>query len=390
VNKLLPILFSLLATTTVEAQNIGIGSSTATRAKLEVVGVAGAGNTSAIFGSEGAGISLQTNWPTIGFNQYRDNPAGTGKYMASGYAASQYFDPASGTMVIDMLNAGALNTNTPVGYRAMTLTPIGIGIRTGSVSASLTVARGDGVDGTAVFAGATHWTHFNYSTDEHTYIRSGTNNGAVYVNNLVPNGNILIGSGATKVMFGYGYGSAPPATVYLVTGQFGDDFGLTNEYNHVWSQHGVWYANPDQVVLFFKYNGAQKGHWLQNGGFYVPMSDARLKKDIVGLEPVLQKLKNLNPVSYTMINDNPEQKRSIGFIAQEVKPLFPNLVRVVNNHARKGVQHDDLHTMNYMSMNVVAIKALQEQYQQIQLLEQELESLSQVLQQLDRESSSKK
>ena len=50
------------------SQNIGIGITNPTRAKLEVSGVSGSGATSAIFGTDGTGISLQRNWPTIGFN----------------------------------------------------------------------------------------------------------------------------------------------------------------------------------------------------------------------------------------------------------------------------------------------------------------------------------
>ena len=65
------------------AQNTGIGTSTPTKGKLEVVGVAGAGATSAAFGTDGTGISFQRDWPTIGFNQYRNSilPGSEGKYM---------------------------------------------------------------------------------------------------------------------------------------------------------------------------------------------------------------------------------------------------------------------------------------------------------------------
>lgn len=69
------------------AQNVGIGITNPVRAKLEVFVVAGAGATSAIFGTDGTGISLQRNWPTISFNQYRDivMPGSQGKYMANGF-----------------------------------------------------------------------------------------------------------------------------------------------------------------------------------------------------------------------------------------------------------------------------------------------------------------
>ena len=91
------------------AQNVGIGTTTPTRGKLEVVGVAGTGSTAAIFSSGGTGVSIQPFWPTIGFNQYRDNPSGNGKHIADGYAAIQYFDPNNGVMVFDAFNNGTAN-----------------------------------------------------------------------------------------------------------------------------------------------------------------------------------------------------------------------------------------------------------------------------------------
>lgn len=108
-------------------QNVGIGTLTPTRAKLEVNGVAGTGATSAIFGGDGAGISLQRNWPTIGFNQYRDEvtPGSQGKYMANGFAAIQYFDPTSGNMVFDLFPSGAANTFTPAATTGLVLSSSG-------------------------------------------------------------------------------------------------------------------------------------------------------------------------------------------------------------------------------------------------------------------------
>lgn len=95
-------------------QNIGIGTTTPTRGKLEVVGVAGNGATVAVFGGHTTGISLQCNWPTIGFNQYRDAvvPGSQGKYLANGHAAVQYFDPLNGQMVFEMFPSGTINNYT--------------------------------------------------------------------------------------------------------------------------------------------------------------------------------------------------------------------------------------------------------------------------------------
>lgn len=64
------------------------------------------------------------------------------------------------------------------------LNPLGgnVGIRTSSANASLSVARGTGTDGTAAFFGTTHVSHFNYGTNEDTYIRGGKNGSKVIIN----------------------------------------------------------------------------------------------------------------------------------------------------------------------------------------------------------------
>ena len=61
------ILLTLLVPISCFAQNVGIGI-TPSKARLEVNGAVG--KTVAIFGGDGAGISLQQNPPAIGFNQY--------------------------------------------------------------------------------------------------------------------------------------------------------------------------------------------------------------------------------------------------------------------------------------------------------------------------------
>lgn len=68
-----------------------------------------------------------------------------------------------------------------------------VGIRTTSANATLTVARGTGVDGTAAFIGTSHISHFNYSTAEDTYIRGGKNGSKVFINDGAQ-GPVVIGS----------------------------------------------------------------------------------------------------------------------------------------------------------------------------------------------------
>ena len=178
--------------------NVGIGTTTPTRAKLEVFGTGGTFSfTSAVFGSDGAGISLQRNRPAIGFNQYND---GSSKFMTTGYAGIEYFDPATGIYALDMLGNGTANANTTVQTRSLTIGNNGnISIKTATgANASLYVIKGGNVDGSAIFGGTQYGSYFHYSATEDTYVRGGINGSSVIINDI-PNGKIQMGNGSTKV-----------------------------------------------------------------------------------------------------------------------------------------------------------------------------------------------
>ena len=152
------------------AGNVGIGNSNPTRAKLEVNGVAGTtgGATSAIFGGEGAGISIQRNWPTIGFNQYRDIPTGSGKAIGNGYGMQMNMDPSNGAFSINMQDSVGANqsfgANTAKGITVFKNGFVHVGNNDVSNLATLSIS------------GSTSYpSHFNYGNEGHTYIRGGSN-----------------------------------------------------------------------------------------------------------------------------------------------------------------------------------------------------------------------
>jgi hypothetical protein len=88
-----------------------------------------------------------------------------------------------------------LSFSTNNGNEQMTLTTTGrIGIGLISPTAQLDVVRGTAPDGTAIFRGTTHVSHFNYSTNEETYIRGGKNGSNVIINDVVGLGNVGIGT----------------------------------------------------------------------------------------------------------------------------------------------------------------------------------------------------
>lgn len=147
--------------------------------------------------------------------------------------------------------------------------------------------------------------------------------------------------------------------------------------------------------LWFSYNGLLSAYISSVGGTY-NVSDRRLKTDIAPMESVLDKVRQLRPSHYRFIKNNPEQKTSMGFIAQEVLPLFPEVVSH-RNIADPKSELRDIYAVDYANMVVIALKAIQEQQAEIDelrqaiadekrqkdLLQARLDSFEQRLQQLE-------
>jgi hypothetical protein len=86
-------------------------------------------------------------------------------------------------------------------------------------------------------------------------------------------------------------------------------------------------------------------------------SDRSLKKQIVPLakHDFLEKLLELNPVSYQFKADE-KQKTHFGFIAQELREIFPNLIR---QDEKTGIL-----SLNYMGLIAPIVSAIQELFEQ--------------------------
>jgi Chaperone of endosialidase len=87
---------------------VGIGMGNPTRAALEQNGAVG--NTAAIFGGEGAGISLQRNWPAIGFNEWYDGA--NHKTISFGYSAQMGLSQNTGSIYLVSWPYNAGNNTT--------------------------------------------------------------------------------------------------------------------------------------------------------------------------------------------------------------------------------------------------------------------------------------
>lgn len=195
-------------------ENIGIGNNNPVRAKLEVNGVAGNGYTSGIFGGEGSGLSFQRNWPTIGFNQYRDSPNGFGKAISGGYGAHMFSNPILGGWALVVHDSVSVDQEFNENKYALLVSKNGnLGVKTTSDDATLSIAGSDNFP-----------SHFNYGSSGHTYIRGGSREhrnvgqflqfrpSKVYINDISgynslsgqshPGGDVIIATGGGNVGIG--------------------------------------------------------------------------------------------------------------------------------------------------------------------------------------------
>jgi len=101
-------------------------------------------------------------------------------------------------------------------------------------------------------------------------------------------------------------------------------------------------------------------------GTITPGSDKRLKSKIKTLDAgALDLIKKLNPVSYTLKSD---KANSLGFIADEVRELFPDLIL-------EGKDKEKMLAMNYMGLTAPIVKAIQEMSATITQLQERISVL---------------
>ena len=100
-------------------------------------------------------------------------------------------------------------------------------------------------------------------------------------------------------------------------------------------------------------------------------SDKRLKSDITPINDALEKVLKLNGVSYKRI-DLEDKSTKIGFIAQDVKEIVPEVVSVQAD-TLAGI--NDRHSIDYGKMVALLTEAIKEQQKQIEELQNKLDNV---------------
>ncbi len=133
-----------------------------------------------------------------------------------------------------------------------------------------------------------------------------------------------------------------------------------------------WRIFHSGIYLSFNLQGSRRAYINTNGAWTVD-SDLRLKKNINNMQPTLGKVMQMRPVTYHYNEQKNSASKSLGFIAQEVQPLFPEMV-VEGEDGKLG--------MSYSYAGVIAIKALQEQQEIIESYEERVQRLEKELAEL--------
>lgn len=138
--------------------------------------------------------------------------------------------------------------------------------------------------------------------------------------------------------------------------------GIEHEANTNYWTVGI---GTNTLNFRFEFNGLLRGQIESTTGSFIQGSDQRLKEEIAPLNRVSEKLMKLNASDYYYKESRARAKnKSIGFIAQEVEKIFSELV-FEDDQGYK--------LMNYSGFGVIAIKALQEQQEEIASLKEKAE-----------------
>ena len=195
-------------------------------------------------------------------------------------------------------------------------------------------------------------------------------------------------SGAARVLtidsaqnIQWGTSAAPTRRMLLKHNKTGFGMVLDNVdgVNRTWE----FWVNSDNgnLILFNSAVGASipAGTFALNG-VYTP-SDRRMKKDIHTLEgAIMPKLMQLQPMSYRYKSQRDNDTPTIGFMAQDLQAVFPELVQT--QQERFGTEQ--YLSVNYAGLGVLAVKAVQEQQSEIDALKKENDLLRQRLEAIEK------
>jgi hypothetical protein len=128
-----------------------------------------------------------------------------------------------------------------------------------------------------------------------------------------------------------------------------------------------WVQRAGQGIDFYITNATVLAS-LSAAGVWTNASDARYKENIRPVSYGLAEVMQLRPRAYNMVDSKQEQ---IGFVAQEVQSILPELVETKTN----SITDEERMTLSYGQMSAVLVKAIQELKAELDQTKAELQTL---------------
>jgi hypothetical protein len=201
---------------------------------------------------------------------------------------------------------------------------------------------------------------------------------SIYINRTGTSGPALMVASNGRVGIGTTNPSAGPLHIQNTGGNYVSQYirHASNSNWSIWMQYGVTAGAGCSFILFHGSDNNQRGSITSSGNntiAYNTGSDRRFKENIKSIVNPRFYIDQLKPCSFNMIGSRQE---SIGFIAQEVKELFPSMITC-------GDTPDQYLYLDYSKFSPIAIAGVKQLFElndqltsRIALLEADLSNKS--------------
>ena len=326
------------------------------------------------------GVVSATNSVAVGFQALSSNTTG-GYNTAIGYQSlisntTGSYNSSNGAYAL--LNNTTGNYNTAVGYQSLSLTTSGTGNTAigyqslfSNTSGMYNTALGwqslilntsgnwnTAIGNTALYSNSSGTRNSAIGNESLRLNTIGINNSANGFNRLGANT-----SGSYNTAHGYTAGFTNTSGSYNTLIGSNANVGSNNLTNATAIGANAIVTASNTIQL-----GDLNVGYVKHYGTLSASSDRRLKENIVKTPYGLAEVLKLNPVNYRFISNGLNQ---IGFIAQEVQPLLPEVVTGTEGDIEKG----ETLGITYSSLIPVLTKAIQEQQQQLEAQQKQIQSL---------------
>ena len=203
---------------------------------------------------------------------------------------------------------------------------------------------------------------------------SGTNGQVLTTNGSGTNSWTTVSSGST---YSAGAGLDLSSTTFSLESDLRGDVEFVGSSAADYIQFDAVSGTQTQIYV----GGSLIGAWRNDGApelhcdgdiiaFSTTISDARLKEDVETIQSASKKVSELRGVEYTWKAGSRKGQREIGFIAQEVETVIPQIVREKSVFIDGEISEEKYKTVDYEKLIALLVESNKEQQEIISQLEE--------------------